>query len=98
LEHLSGDVAGRILTKIETLAGNPRPVGVIKLRGQKISGGSASLVIAWFIRLLIFPGPLMFQSFAIVGMFIGICEPQSFLGVFVPSWLNFPHSQTIGRN
>jgi mRNA interferase RelE/StbE len=35
LEHLSGDVAERILAKIETLAGNPRPVGVIKLHGQK---------------------------------------------------------------
>jgi mRNA interferase RelE/StbE len=35
LEHLSGDAAERILVKIETLAGNPRPVGVIKLRGQK---------------------------------------------------------------
>ncbi|HEY1717689.1 MAG TPA: type II toxin-antitoxin system RelE/ParE family toxin [Verrucomicrobiae bacterium] len=35
LEHLSGDVAERILAKIEALAGNPRPVGVIKLHGQK---------------------------------------------------------------
>ena len=35
LEHLSGDVAERILAKIEVLAGNPRPVGVIKLHGQK---------------------------------------------------------------
>ena len=35
LEHLSGDVAERILTKIELLAANPRPVGVIKLHGQK---------------------------------------------------------------
>ena len=35
LEHLSGEVADRILAKIETLAGNPRPVGVIKLHGQK---------------------------------------------------------------
>jgi mRNA interferase RelE/StbE len=35
LENLSGDVAGRILAKIELLAANPRPVGVIKLHGQK---------------------------------------------------------------
>ncbi|HEY5296881.1 MAG TPA: type II toxin-antitoxin system RelE/ParE family toxin [Verrucomicrobiae bacterium] len=35
LEHLSDDVAERILTKIELLAENPRPVGVIKLHGQK---------------------------------------------------------------
>lgn len=35
LEHLSGELAERILAKIETLAENPRPVGVIKLHGQK---------------------------------------------------------------
>ena len=35
LEHLSGDVAERIMAKIEALAKNPRPVGVIKLHGQK---------------------------------------------------------------
>jgi mRNA-degrading endonuclease RelE of RelBE toxin-antitoxin system len=35
LEHLSNDVAERILTKIEMLAGNPRPIGVIKLHGQR---------------------------------------------------------------
>lgn len=35
LERLSDDVAERILVKIESLAGNPRPVGVIKLHGQK---------------------------------------------------------------
>jgi mRNA interferase RelE/StbE len=35
LERLSGDVAERILAKIETLAESPRPVGVIKLHGQK---------------------------------------------------------------
>jgi mRNA interferase RelE/StbE len=35
LERLSGDVAERILAKVETLAENPRPVGVIKLHGQK---------------------------------------------------------------
>ena len=35
LEHLSGDVPERILAKIELLSGNPRPVGVIKLQGQK---------------------------------------------------------------
>ena len=35
LERLSGDAAERILAKIESLAGNPRPVGVIKLHGQK---------------------------------------------------------------
>ena len=35
LERLPGDTAERILAKIESLAGNPRPVGVIKLHGQK---------------------------------------------------------------
>jgi len=35
LEHLSGELTERILAKIETLAENPRPVGVIKLHGQK---------------------------------------------------------------
>jgi mRNA interferase RelE/StbE len=35
LEHLSGDVAERILAKIEMLAKNPRPIGVVKLHGQK---------------------------------------------------------------
>jgi mRNA interferase RelE/StbE len=35
LEHLPGDVVERILAKIEMLAENPRPVGVIKLHGQK---------------------------------------------------------------
>ena len=35
LERLPGDVADRVLGKVETLAGNPRPAGVIKLHGQK---------------------------------------------------------------
>jgi len=35
LERLPGDVADRVLAKVESLAGNPRPVGVIKLHGQK---------------------------------------------------------------
>jgi mRNA interferase RelE/StbE len=35
LERLPGDIAGRILAKVETLAENPRPVGVVKLHGQK---------------------------------------------------------------
>ena len=35
LEHLPGDVAERILMKLEALAANPRPSGVIKLHGQK---------------------------------------------------------------
>ena len=35
LERLPGDIADRILAKVELLAGNPRPVGVIKLHGQK---------------------------------------------------------------
>jgi mRNA interferase RelE/StbE len=35
LENLPGHVTGRILAKVEMLAGNPRPVGVIKLHGQK---------------------------------------------------------------
>lgn len=35
LEHLPGDVADRILAKVEALSGNPRPAGVIKLHGQK---------------------------------------------------------------
>jgi mRNA interferase RelE/StbE len=35
LEKISADVADRILSKIETLAANPRPAGVIKLHGQK---------------------------------------------------------------
>ena len=35
LEHLSDDVAERILAKIVSLAGNPRPAGAIKLHGQK---------------------------------------------------------------
>jgi mRNA interferase RelE/StbE len=35
LERLPGDVASRILTKIEMLAGNPRPLGVVKLQGQE---------------------------------------------------------------
>jgi mRNA interferase RelE/StbE len=35
LEKISADVADRIFSKIETLAANPRPVGVIKLHGQK---------------------------------------------------------------
>jgi len=34
LESLSRDTAGRILTKMELLASNPRPPGSIKLRGQ----------------------------------------------------------------
>jgi mRNA interferase RelE/StbE len=35
LERLPDDVAGRILDKIESLAGEPRPSGVTKLQGQK---------------------------------------------------------------
>jgi mRNA interferase RelE/StbE len=35
LERISTDFAERILAKVEALAGNPRPVGVIKLHGQK---------------------------------------------------------------
>jgi mRNA interferase RelE/StbE len=35
LERLPGCVAGRVLGKVEALAGNPRPAGVIKLHGQK---------------------------------------------------------------
>ena len=35
LERLPDDIADRILAKVETLAGAPRPVGVIKLHGQK---------------------------------------------------------------
>ena len=35
LEQLPDALADRILTKLETLAKNPRPVGVIKLHGQK---------------------------------------------------------------
>ena len=35
LERLPGDIADRILAKVETLCGNPRPAGVIKLHGQK---------------------------------------------------------------
>jgi len=35
LERLSADVAERILTKIEALAKNSRPTGVVKLHGQK---------------------------------------------------------------
>jgi mRNA interferase RelE/StbE len=35
LERLPGDVAGRILAKIEMLVENPRPAGVIKLHGQE---------------------------------------------------------------
>jgi len=35
LERLSHDVADRILAKVETLAENPRPAGVIKLHGQE---------------------------------------------------------------
>jgi mRNA interferase RelE/StbE len=34
LERFPGALADRILTKIETLAKNPRPAGVIKLQGQ----------------------------------------------------------------
>jgi mRNA interferase RelE/StbE len=35
LERLSSDIAARVLAKIEALRDNPRPGGVIKLRGQK---------------------------------------------------------------
>jgi mRNA interferase RelE/StbE len=35
LEQISGDIASRILDKIESLAENPRPAGIIKLHGQK---------------------------------------------------------------
>jgi mRNA interferase RelE/StbE len=35
LERLPSDIADRILAKVETLAGDPRPGGVIKLHGQK---------------------------------------------------------------
>jgi mRNA interferase RelE/StbE len=35
LERLPGDLAVRILAKVEALGENPRPVGVIKLHGQK---------------------------------------------------------------
>ena len=35
LERLPDVVAGRILDKIELLAGSPRPAGVIKLHGQE---------------------------------------------------------------
>jgi mRNA interferase RelE/StbE len=35
LERLSDEVANRILAKIEALAENPRPAGIIKLQGQK---------------------------------------------------------------
>jgi mRNA interferase RelE/StbE len=35
LERLPASVAERILAKVEALAGNPRPVGVIKLHGKK---------------------------------------------------------------
>jgi mRNA interferase RelE/StbE len=35
LERLPGDIAERILAKVEALAENPRPAGVIKLHGQQ---------------------------------------------------------------
>ena len=35
LEKIPADVADRIFLKIEKLAATPRPVGVIKLHGQK---------------------------------------------------------------
>ncbi|HUA38451.1 MAG TPA: type II toxin-antitoxin system RelE/ParE family toxin [Candidatus Sulfopaludibacter sp.] len=35
LERLPGDIAGRILAKVEALAKNPRTVGDVKLHGQK---------------------------------------------------------------
>ena len=35
LERLPGDVAARILTKLEMLTENPRRSGVIKLHGQE---------------------------------------------------------------
>ena len=35
LEDLPANIAGRILGRIEVLAGNPRPAGVIKLHGSK---------------------------------------------------------------
>jgi mRNA interferase RelE/StbE len=35
LEQLPSLVAGRIMDKIEALAGNPRPPGIIKLHGEK---------------------------------------------------------------
>jgi mRNA interferase RelE/StbE len=35
VERLPGDIADRVLAKVEALAGNPQPVGVIKLHGQK---------------------------------------------------------------
>jgi mRNA interferase RelE/StbE len=35
LERFPDNVADRILAKAEALADNPRPVGVIKLHGQK---------------------------------------------------------------
>lgn len=35
LEQFPAHAAGRILDKIEALADNPRPTGVIKLHGQK---------------------------------------------------------------
>jgi len=41
LERLPDDVAERILAKVEALSGNPRPVGVIKLHGQKKSLAAA---------------------------------------------------------
>ena len=35
LEDLPADIAGRVLGRIEVLAGNPRPPGVIKLQGSR---------------------------------------------------------------
>jgi mRNA interferase RelE/StbE len=35
LERLSDEIADRVLTKIEAVGQNPRPVGFIKLHGQK---------------------------------------------------------------
>ena len=35
LERLPGDIAERILAKVEALSENPRPTGVIKLHGQQ---------------------------------------------------------------
>ena len=33
LERLPDEIAGRILTKIESLSQNPRPAGTVRLRG-----------------------------------------------------------------
>ncbi len=53
LEALDAALVTRIFPRIERLAGNPRPMNSIKVKGQGISGGSGWAITALSTRSMI---------------------------------------------